>query len=584
MPQVPYQPFSTVQPTSPGERVAVSTPGAAFGENIGAALSHLGTTVDQVGNEMFSRAMALQDLNNQTESREAQTNFAKQSASMVADYDALEGKAAKDGLQAHLKNLSDLRDQIGGNLSNPMSKRMFLTDTSPFLQREIFSAAKHAGEENKRYIVGEAASTIKNLQHTWTDPNDQSEVDDKMRQGNASIDTIAGTENWGPEKHKLAQQDMASQTLTGQVMAIARHGDTIGAWQKFQDYAGEGLIDQKEHDAIEKFIWNRNEAIGAKNIVNRIFSPDKSVEQMTNEIHEAAKDPKVSLGDPNFQAALEGALSHRTFYEKRQINDERHQNENVIYKAVNSGRVNDPQQLQNDPDAGPAYAALPEAEKNKWNKLVYAAAKNRDMQTETESKNTLQGMADLDPRRYVEQNLYDPQWKLSTEDRQHFISLRDRLIKQPLDDPHVKQGLRNMLTNYSTEMKDLGLVSKDTGLLKKGKDFDVFTGSLSIALKEFEAANKRPPSPEEFDEKIAKPLLKTHSEPAWFGLSTAQVPEFKRTFPPKLIDEARKKLTVEGQQPPTDAEVHRWITREQWDQFYKGSAGGEGGGPTAPQR
>ena len=141
MAQVPYQPFPTAQPTSPGERISVSTPPAAFGENIGAALEKLGSTAGQVGNELFGRAIALQDLANENEARDAQISYATQSADMVAKFDAREGKDKVDHLQSHLKDLSDLRNQIADGISSPNAKRMFHADSTPFMQREIFSAA-----------------------------------------------------------------------------------------------------------------------------------------------------------------------------------------------------------------------------------------------------------------------------------------------------------------------------------------------------------------------------------------------------------------------------------------------------------
>ena len=150
MAQVPYQGFSTANPESSGERAQVSTSGAAFGENVGAAIQGLGSTTEKVGDEVFSRAMALQDLRNETVAREAQTNYAEQASLLHAQYGALEGKAAVDALPGYIKSQKDLRDSIRGSLDTQNAQRFYDRDTLPFMQRNIFSAAGHAADQNKR--------------------------------------------------------------------------------------------------------------------------------------------------------------------------------------------------------------------------------------------------------------------------------------------------------------------------------------------------------------------------------------------------------------------------------------------------
>lgn len=581
MPQVPYNPVPTAEPTSPGEKISVNTPGAAFGENIGAALQHLGATGEQVGNELFQRAIALQDLRNETEARQADADYAEKQGMLHADFTSLKGQQAVDGLQPYLAQSKALRQQYRDSLSSPNAQRMFDSSSLGFLQRNIFNAAGHAGNENKSYIVGEAISAVKNEQHNWVDPTDQNEANTKITKSRADLERAADVDGWGPEKRKLEDQTMVSGTLSGQVMEIARHGNTVEAYERFKDYAGEGLIDQKEHDQVENYIWKWNESLGAKNLVNKVYSPDKSVEKMTNELHAMAGDPKVSLGDPNFQNTLDAALSHKLVFERREILDERHKNEQAIYTAINKGEVSNPQEMQNHPEAGPAFRNLPQSEQNKWMKDVYVKAANRDTQTDLHNLDVLKGMAHDPAQRddFLNVNLYDKKLKLSNQHVEELVRLRDSLIKQPIDDPHVRQGMQYLLTNHAPELTDLGIIDRSTGRINKGEDLNALRGSLATALNEFKNANQRPPSPEEFEEKIAKPLLKTHAEPAWWGLSSEQVGEYKRAFPQKDIDAAKKELTIDGQPPPTDEETRRWIVRKQWKEFYKGSAGAKDGGP-----
>ncbi len=149
MAQVPYQPFITDRPQTQGERVSVSTPGEAFGTNIGQALQHLGVAEENVGSEVFSRAIAMQELNNETEARQKASDYAEKQAQLQADFDSLKGVDAKNALLPHLAASRQLRDQMRGSLTNPSAQRMFDSMSFGFLERNIFSSARHAGDEFK---------------------------------------------------------------------------------------------------------------------------------------------------------------------------------------------------------------------------------------------------------------------------------------------------------------------------------------------------------------------------------------------------------------------------------------------------
>ena len=99
MPQVPYIGYPTTQPIEPGEQISVSTPGAAFGENVGAAIRGIGGQLEQSGNEIFGRAMAIQDLANETAAREADSQFAMEQGKLHADFIANNpGASARENL------------------------------------------------------------------------------------------------------------------------------------------------------------------------------------------------------------------------------------------------------------------------------------------------------------------------------------------------------------------------------------------------------------------------------------------------------------------------------------------------------
>jgi hypothetical protein len=268
MPQVPYQPYPNVSPQAPGERISVSTPGAAFGENVGAALSHLGSSVDQVGGELFNRALALQQLNNENEARDLQLAYAKQSAEAVAKFDSLEGKAKTDALKPHLDNLQALRDSIAGSSSNPMVRRMFLNDSSPFIQREIFSAAKGAGEANKKYTSDNLNASYKlNLDDIRKYPDDESGFRDKIEKNHAIADqlsTLKGEPTDSPSV-QLRLKQVDSHAWASRIDGI-NETDPDRAARVLEDHRAD--LTDEDYKRVELDVRRQSRSISATNIAN----------------------------------------------------------------------------------------------------------------------------------------------------------------------------------------------------------------------------------------------------------------------------------------------------------------------------
>src|SRR5262245_32507513 len=95
MAQVPYKPVMDV---SPGDRPTpyfhLNAVADAFGANIGQALSHLGAQMERSSDELFNRAVALQQLKNETEAREADAQYMIESGKYHAEFNSLQGKNA----------------------------------------------------------------------------------------------------------------------------------------------------------------------------------------------------------------------------------------------------------------------------------------------------------------------------------------------------------------------------------------------------------------------------------------------------------------------------------------------------------
>lgn len=151
MPAVPYSPVPSVEPQDiPAPGFHPSIPADAFGVNIGRAVEHMGTTLDQVGGELWQRAVDQQNLKNETESTAATANYELQARQRQVDYTTKQqGLNAVNGLPGEMQAQDDLRQSFRNGLSNPAAQRMFDRSSLFIMNRELGIIGSHAATQNR---------------------------------------------------------------------------------------------------------------------------------------------------------------------------------------------------------------------------------------------------------------------------------------------------------------------------------------------------------------------------------------------------------------------------------------------------
>ena len=161
MPQVPYSGAPTVAPQlDPTPRYTADVSPDMFGANIGRAVQQLGATSEQVGNEIFARGLAMQDLANHSEAQAADAAYMQKAGELHADFSSKQGKDAVDAYPAYMDALKKARTDIGSTLSNPMSQKLYDAGSLSTMGRTIFNGAGHAATQNKVYAVQSSQSKV----------------------------------------------------------------------------------------------------------------------------------------------------------------------------------------------------------------------------------------------------------------------------------------------------------------------------------------------------------------------------------------------------------------------------------------
>lgn len=161
MPQVPYQGAPSVAPQDQATPYkSDAAPLDAFGGAVAAATQHLGQVSETAGSEIFARGYAMQELNQQAQATEAVAKFTTDMGQKYADFTSLEGKNAVDAFHPFLDNINSTRDQYKQDLDSPFAQHLYDQETRNQQARFTMSAAGHAGQQNKAYVLGASKSSV----------------------------------------------------------------------------------------------------------------------------------------------------------------------------------------------------------------------------------------------------------------------------------------------------------------------------------------------------------------------------------------------------------------------------------------
>lgn len=582
MAQVPYNPVpqETLSKDSlPQYRVDI--PDAAFGTGIASALGHLGKTVEGAGNELWARAVAMQQLNNEAEAREADTEYMIKAGELRAAYSTLQGKAAVDAYPKYAEDLKNERDIIKGRLSNPHVRKLYDAQTLSTMGRSIFNGAGHAATENKQFVIATARSQLElDAKEVEDRPGDPALFEDKLSRVRANAAELAGMEfGVGLDSPitqnliKKAESKLRSQRIVG--LSREQPGEAAKALDK-----EKAFLTADDFLRVDNTVRQAGRSVESVNIANRVFDegkgfdaePDATLAQMEAEVRRKAKE--FNDKDPLLEQAAVAALRSRVNQERYAAREEKGANLEIVNEAIGLG-VKNIQELRANPRVAAAIDALPAGVQNDLPGKINRYNAARDKQTNDETAQRLNGMR-LSPETvadFIDLDITKEQ--LSKEDMLRFQGYQASLRKNVEGDPRVNRALQQLRAAMPTQLQALDVYS-----LKKGKNDDTYlkyVGALHSAIDVWTKANGKAPQYKDIVETIGPEVikqvpvggfLKWGDTPLWnskqprFQIDTSSK-EFI-TFSEKLKADLVKKKAEE----PTPEEIEKAFITTQFIQLY----------------
>ena len=591
MPRVPYNPVPDVQPQSPGEQIDIKTPGAAFGENVGAALEHLGTSGEQVGNELFQRALGMQDLANENEARNKVVDFTTQAAQLQADFDTKTGIEAKNALPGHLQAIADLRSQMRGTLSSPMAQKYFDNEAASFQNRVTFSSAAHAGQQFKSYTIDTFDATRDMAQRNVEDhPNDPNYY---KRQTDVAIDAArqaammrAGTDDPNAPIVRNATDKTQQAILAHKIRGIAR--DQPLAAIKMTEDNRDKLGD--EYEPLQALVETKGTAVAASNIIDSILNKhkqadgeyDATVQQMQDEAKKQAQDlfPKMSLLPEHAISEIKSRLIQEGF---ARATDKRDTLNSINQTLADHPEVMDTQGLMAIPGMDKTIGKLSDYDKSTLNDRIFKARSIEYKQEWEYNKTRANGLASGNVNKFLEQDFGT--WNLNPSERLQLQQKQTELAQKPTQDPRVGAAMSVLQTAFPNQLEAMSVRHTDRN--DPDSPYTHFTGSLQEALQTWQEDHGKPAGYDDIIGPIFKDLMAKQSVSRSlfhpFTTEDYSFKQFQKPLPTEVPEAFRTKATNDaikaGGVNPSDDQIYRAYLRMEYIKLFGKSDGGTGTGP-----
>ena len=522
MARVPYSPVPEVAPQAQQlSKPNLAVPAAAFGSAEAEALGAVGTAIGRAGDKIFGRAMALQELNNQTESREAATKFMVGAGELHANYMTLEGKARVDAYPGYVKQLQELRQKVGGGLSNPASRRLYEGTTYSTLGHSLFNAAGAAASANRKWTNDTVKAQLNlDIQSLGDDPTNEVFFQQKLDRIRGSARNIAAQDGAPPgsaiERNTVMRAE--SQAWRSRITGMARTQPFEAA--KLLD-KNKSKFTETDYLAADQVVRTQGRAVGASNIANEVYDPSATLEQMEAAARAKAKDlnPNDPLLDDQAVNALRTKYNQSRWATKQEALTARDDSAALIEK-------NNPANMQQFlalPGGQETYERLSAKDKEALPGRItrYNSAVGKYDQERTFTR--LKGMAASDDPEAREQFLtLDPtSQNLSQPQMRSVMELQRKLKENVSGDPRVTKAVTWLRGAMGPQLQELGIYNRKDS----PETFDNYVGALQSALDYWQEVHKKPPTYKEIVETIGPQVIREVAVPGRF-FGTNEYPLF----------------------------------------------------------
>lgn len=576
MPQAPLSP--TVDSTSGGTPEAnLAVPVEAFGGAVGHALSSLGDQVHHSSDQLWQRAVEMQNLENETNAKRADTEYMTKAGLLHAEFSSLEGLSAKQAYPKYIKDLQDARTSIRGSLNNPMAQKMYDASSTNFMGRSIFNGAGHAAQQAKVASVNASKSRVQSLTDAiGANPGDDEGFQRSIRSIQAETRSQGGQGGWSEDQIKATSDANVSSAVATRITSLAR-SDPFSAQTMYDNAVKLKALSPVDASKVLGSIQTQSRQAIPRGISTEVNAdlehpaeegvPEKSLEDRLAEAQ--AKAEPYSKNDPLLPDFVKQRVIADFNRSKAIQRDANQRAEQTIASALMTGNKEgilpksvDELKLIN-PEVSMAWDSLkPTTQRKYMSALAHNANGDKVAWTNETLSNyqKLKGMAETDPVEFLAKDIISE--NMPASGKRTLINEQIRRRSQSEADPRVGRAMQIL----SPDIQAAGISKKS--------DIDQyyrFTGGLADALDAYQKDNKKVPSAEEVKKIGAQLLQQQVTDKGWLWDSKSA------TFDLPIPDDKAKEIKADPYWSkngitPTDSMVRRIHAAQEYNRLYGGAA------------
>lgn len=579
MPQAPLL-SPNVDPSSGGTpNIGIGVPVEAFGGAVGHALSSLGDQVHRSSDQLWQRAVEMQNLENETNAKRADSEYMTKAGMLHAEFSSLEGLAAKQAYPKYIKDLQESRTSVRNSLNNPMAQKMYDASSLNFMGRSIFNGAGHAATQAKVASVNASKSRVQSLtDNIGAQPEDEEGFQRSVRSIQAETRSQGAQSGWSTDQIKATTDTNVSSAVATRVTSLAR-SDPFAAQTMYDNAIKIKALNPVDASRVLASIQTQSRQAIPRGISSEVNAdldhpaeegiPERSLEDRIAEAQSKAEpyaknDPLL----PDFVKQRVIADYNRSKAIQRDFNQ---RSEQTIASALMTGNKEgilpksvDELKLIN-PEVSSAWDSLKPTTQRKY---MAAMAHNANGDKVAWTNETLanyqklKGMAVDNPVEFLAKDVISE--AMPTSGKKELINQQQRLRQQSETDPRVGRALQVL----TPDLQAAGLTKKDNL-----EGYYQFVGSMQDSLDAFNRDSKKVPTVEEIRTMGARLMQEQVQSGKWFGFMDGKTPLYQMPVPEDKAAEIKADpYWAKNGITPNDNMIRRIHVAQEYNRLYGGAA------------
>jgi len=279
MVQIPYNNVASERlSATPLPSVGVNAPGAAFGTSIAEALTHVGRAAEGAGNEIFGRAVWLQQRANEAEGNDLYIQADTEAGQLKNKFNSLQGRAVGDALPQYQQDLNGIRQKYLANAPNLEIARNFDKDFKRRVGFMLIDGGSYAAAQT-RVANNQSYAARRELSNSSVadNPTDLTRFDQAVETTKLTIRQQGVDEGWDPEVTEYNERKAVTNLWSARLTSMSRT-DPLKARELFEKNSGsmDGITALGIKAKIDQGIITHQSRVDADRIVKSSELPAKA--------------------------------------------------------------------------------------------------------------------------------------------------------------------------------------------------------------------------------------------------------------------------------------------------------------------